>query len=293
MALRNDVAADRPWVYGKAPHLRLGPGSVAPFALLPGDPGRVDQIGDLLENFQIIASNREFRTGRGRYRGIDVMVTSTGIGGPSTEIAVIELLNLGVRTLIRVGGCGAIQPHIGPGDLIISTGAVRLGGASVQYAPPEFPAIAYHEVVMALVQAAGQARAPYHVGVGATTATYYEGQGRVAVPGHPLHRNDRLLDELRALGVLNLEMEAETIFTLATIYGARSGAILAVHGNRYTDAWLTDFEPYLLAACRIALSATYFLSCWDQMAVEAGETHFYPALRPLGDKNINREGIIS
>lgn len=283
MSHHRHVSAAHPWVDGRAPHLRIGHEAIAPFALLPGNPERVNQIGELLDEFTILASNREFRTGRGRYGGVDILVTSTGIGGSSTEIAVVELLSLGVHTLIRVGGCGAIQPHIRPGDLIVPTAAVRLGGTSVQYAPPEYPAVAHHEAVLSLIQAAAMAGVRPHVGVGATTATYYQGQGRIAVPGRPLHRNADLLDELQALGVLNLEMEAETLFTLAAIYGARSGAILAVHGNRATDAWLTDFAPVLLVACRLALSAVVLLASWDRKVAEAGESHFYPALiQPSG-----------
>lgn len=278
MSQKNAVSAARPWVDGKAPHLRVGTEAAARFALLPGDPDRVNEIGTLLDDFTILASNREFRTGRGRYRGIDLLVTSTGIGGPSTEIAVAELLGLGVGTLIRVGGCGAIQPQIAPGDYIIPTASVRLGGASVQYARPEYPAAAHHEVILALIQAAAQAGRRPHVGVGATTATYYEGQQRTALPERPLHRSTDLLAELQALGVLNLEMEAETLFTLASIYGVRSGAILAVHGNRATDAWMTEFAPALLGACRMALESVRLLAEWDRQVHDAGAAHFHPAL---------------
>lgn len=272
------VSAARPWVAGKAPHLRVGPEEVAPYALLPGDPDRVNQIGTLLEDFTLLANNREFRTGRGQYKGIPVLVTSTGIGGPSTEIAVAELLGLGVRTLIRVGGCGALQPEIRPGDFIIPTASVRLGGASIQYARPEYPAAAHYEVILALIQAAALSGKRPHIGVGATTATYYEGQQRHAIPDRPLYRRSDLIEELKGLGVLNLEMEAETLYTLSSIYGARSGAVLAVHGNRTTDQWMTDFGPSLLTACQIALESVKLLAQWDQKVQDQGASHFYPAL---------------
>ena len=87
-----------------------------------------------------------------------MLVTSTGIGGPSASIAIDELAQLGVRTFLRVGTTGAIQPHVDVGDVIVTTGAVRLDGASTHYAPIEYPAVAHHEVVNALVAAAAEAR---------------------------------------------------------------------------------------------------------------------------------------
>jgi uridine phosphorylase len=147
----------------------------ARFALLPGDPGRVEAIAKTapFKKSRELAYKREFRTWLGYMNNIPVLVTSTGIGGPSTSIAIDELAQLGVRTFLRVGTTGAIQPHINVGDVIITIGAVRLDGASTHYAPIEYPAVAHHDVVQALIQAAQDLNIPYHVGITCSSDTFY------------------------------------------------------------------------------------------------------------------------
>ena len=89
---------------------------------------------------QELAYNREFRSLRGRYKGVDVLALSTGIGGSSAGIAVEELHNIGITAAIRIGSCGALQKGIGLGELILVSGAVRDDGASKAYVPAIFPA---------------------------------------------------------------------------------------------------------------------------------------------------------
>ena len=83
--------------------------------------------------------------------------------------------------MIRVGTCGGLQKDEKVGDLVISTGAVRLDGASKDYVMSEYPAIAHFEVVSALIAAAEALHVRYHVGVTASADTFYSGQGR---PGY-------------------------------------------------------------------------------------------------------------
>ena len=83
------------------------------YAILPGDPARLDRIAAKLEDVQELAYNREFRSLRGRYKGVDVLALSTGIGGSSAGVAVEELHNIGVQAAIRIGSCGALQKHTG------------------------------------------------------------------------------------------------------------------------------------------------------------------------------------
>ncbi|MEM3402695.1 MAG: hypothetical protein QXH08_05685, partial [Candidatus Hadarchaeales archaeon] len=127
----------------------------AKIALLPGDPDRVPSLAHTapIEEAREIAWKREYRTWLGHVAKRRILVTSTGIGGPSASIAMDELAQLGVTTFIRVGTTGAIQPNIKLGDVIITSGAVRLDGASTHYAPLEYPAVAHHEIIDALVEA--------------------------------------------------------------------------------------------------------------------------------------------
>lgn len=126
----------------------------ATVAILPGDPERVKKIADQMDEPVFLASHREFTIYRALIDNKPVIVCSTGIGGPSTSIAVEELAQLGVRTFLRVGTTGAIQPDVNVGDLIVTTGAVRLDGASQHFAPMEFPAVADFDAMVALKAAA-------------------------------------------------------------------------------------------------------------------------------------------
>lgn len=199
-------------------------------ALLPGDPARVPRIAAAFDQQgRELAWRREFRTYIGFLEGRPLLVTSTGIGGSSTSIVVEELAQLGVRTFLRVGTTGAIQPKIGIGDAIITTGAVRLDGASDHYAPPSYPAVAHHDVVRALVDAAEQLRRPYHVGVTASSATFYPGEERSdSYGGYVLRQFRGSTEEWNRLGVLSFEMEAATLLTMCSTLGLRGGCVTGV-----------------------------------------------------------------
>lgn len=145
----------------------------ATLAIVPGDPDRVEKIAALMDKPVKLASHREFTTWRAELDGKPVIVCSTGIGGPSTSIAVEELAQLGIRTFLRIGTTGAIQPHINVGDVLVTTASVRLDGASLHFAPLEFPAVADFECTTALVEAAKSIGATAHVGVTASSDTFY------------------------------------------------------------------------------------------------------------------------
>lgn len=135
----------------------------AQLAIVPGDPQRVEKIAKLMENPVHLASHREFTSWRAELDGKAVIVCSTGIGGPSTSIAVEELAQLGIRTFLRIGTTGAIQSNINVGDVLVTTAAVRLDGASLHFAPMEFPAVADFTCTTALVEAAKAAGATTHL----------------------------------------------------------------------------------------------------------------------------------
>lgn len=220
-------------------HLRLRPGDVPRYVLLPGDPGRVPLIARHWEDAVEVARHREYVTWRGVYRGVSVAATSTGIGSGSTAIAIEELLRVGADTFIRVGTCGALRREIGVGDLVIGVAAVRFDGASRWYAPPEFPAVADWRVTVALAEAAASLGVRHHIGVVASTDSFYVGQERPGFDGFLPPWSRGLIDTLRSLRVLSFEMESATIYTLAYIYGARAGGVYAAIANRETD----EFQP--------------------------------------------------
>ncbi|MGI9606748.1 MAG: uridine phosphorylase [Acidimicrobiales bacterium] len=212
----------------------------ATIAVIPGDPGRVERISAELDEPVFVASNREFTTHRGTLDGRTVLVTSTGIGGPSTSIALEELAQLGVNTFLRVGTTGAIQPNVSTGSMIITQGSVRLDGASTHFAPPEYPAVSNFECTSALVDAARRAGAEHHVGITASSDTFYPGQERYdTASGFVTRRFRGSLAEWQALGVLNYEMESSTLFTYCSANGFRAGCIAGAIVNR-TEQELPD-----------------------------------------------------
>jgi uridine phosphorylase len=223
-----------------------------------------------------MASKRTYVTYTGKLGNTPISATSTGIGCPATAIAVEELAQIGAKTLIRVGSSGALHKHIKCGDLVISTGAVRNDGTSRQYISSGYPAVAGFHVVLALVEAAESLGYRYHVGITCSTDSFYTGQGRPGFGGYWQSYMSEILSDLRAARVLNFEMECATLFTLANLFGLRSGAVCAVFANRETDEFRVAGED---EACRTACEAAKILSEWDAKATAAHKPLWYPSLR--------------
>lgn len=206
----------------------------AKIALLPGDPFRSQIIAETISGIyrtgnEKLAWKREFCTYLAEIGGRPLLVTSTGIGGPSASIAIDELAQLGIETFLRVGTAGAIQQFINIGDVIITSGSVRLDGASTHYAPIEYPAVAHHEVINALIEGAKKTNAPYHVGVTASSDTFYPGEERNdSFTKYVLKRFQGSTNEWQRLHVLNYEMESSTVLTLTASMGLRGGCITGV-----------------------------------------------------------------
>ena len=205
----------------------------ATVAIVPGDPARVQRIAELMENATFLASHREYTSYLAYIDDKAVVICSTGIGGPSVSIAVEELAQLGVRTFLRVGTTGAIQAHVNPGDVIVTQAAVRLDGASLHFAPMEFPAVANFEATTAMVEACRELGVEPHIGITASSDTFYPGQERYdTVSGRVTRRFKGSMQEWQDLGVLNYEMESSTLFTMCASQGWRAACVAGVIVNR-------------------------------------------------------------
>ena len=214
-------------------HIHMKKGDVGRYVFLPGDPGRTDHIAKLFDDPKLIASNREYRTWTGTINGEKVSVCSTGIGGPSTAIAVEELIAIGADTFIRVGTSGGMQPEQVPGELAITLAAIRDEGTSMHYMPPEFPAVADINVIEALRQAAINLHIPYRVGITQSKDSFY---GQHEPSRMPVA--DRLQQRWKAWkmgGAICSEMEAATLFILGNIYRVRTGGIMLVAANQESN----------------------------------------------------------
>lgn len=220
---------------GRYYHLDCGPGDIAPYVLTCGDPDRARRLARLLDRVVIRRHYREFLTLTGEYHRIPVSIMATGIGPDNTAIAVVEASQCApALTFIRLGSCGALQPHIQVGDLVITREALRDEHTSHYYAPDQGPVPAHPEIMQALVQAARDLQAPYHLGATCTASDFYAGQGR-RVPGFPTAEPDKVA-RLQGAGVLNLEMEMSVYLALAQVssYKLRAGGACAVFTNRVT-----------------------------------------------------------
>ena len=257
MSTRSRSAED-PWVNGRPPHIPAGMGELPSVCLLPGDPARVGLASEVLTSFRELGSNREFRLGVGVVDDVEIAVCSTGIGGPSTEIAIVELSRLGVDTFIRVGGMGAVSADLKPGTLTRVSTALREGGAAKFYVPGNDPIESSESVDQALDQAAlqfGESLTPISV---LSCDSYYLGEGR-ALAGFEDAARARLAF-VKATRADAMDMECETVFAVAKALGRRYGAVLASRGNRLSDEWLEDYEPTQRSMLRIASSAAAQLS---------------------------------
>lgn len=210
-------------------HIQCRKGDVGRFVFLPGDPGRVPLIAEFLDDAKQVAQNREYTVYSGTVLGEKVSVCSTGIGCPSTAIAVEELAAIGVDTFIRVGTSGRMQPFIEPGDLVITWGAVRDEFTSQQYMPLSYPAVADVNVTLALREAARRQGVRHHVGVSHSKDSFFGQHEPQRMPvGHDLQ--DRWNAWAQA-GVMCSEMEASTLMVVARFLGKRAGGVMIAGGT--------------------------------------------------------------
>lgn len=198
------------------PHIRCTSKDAAKYAILPGDPERVERVKKFLDNPVDIAYNREFKSCTGYYKGVKVMVVSTGIGGTSTGIAVEELKNIGVETLIRIGSCGALQKNINLGDVIIGNGAVRDDGTSKTYIDEIYPAIPDTEVLISLIESAKESKITYHCGMIRSHDSFYT------------DREEEIDGYWAKNGVLGCDMESAALFVIGGLRKLRTASVLNV-----------------------------------------------------------------
>ena len=203
-------------------HIRCGKGDIAPYILFPGDPGRVERIVQQMDSAAKIAQNREYVVYTGSYKGADITVCSSGIGGPAASIAIEELAKLDAKVFIRVGSAGGRQKDIPIGTPVVINAAYRGEGTSKAYLPVEYPAVADLAVTNALVQALGDAEQTFHVGVGFTRDAYYV-------------QDQDLNALLTDTGIKAAEQEAACLFILGAVRGIKTGAIVSTDSNIWLE----------------------------------------------------------
>jgi len=213
-------------------HIGAKKGDIAPSILLPGDPYRARFIAEnLMEDAVCFNEVRGMLGFTGTYRGKSVSVMGTGMGVPSHSIYVNELISdYGVKTLIRVGTCGALQPNLELGDVVLAMASStdsqvnRLRFSGMDYAPT-----ASFELLLKAYQTATTRGATVRVGNILTSDTFY-------------HDDPESWKLWAAFGVLVVEMETTGLYTLAAKYGVDALSILTVSDSLVTGAQTTSEE---------------------------------------------------
>ena len=235
-------------------HLKFPAEPHADFAILPGDPGRVEAIARKLDNPRFFSQNREYTAWIGEIYDKNVLVMSTGMGGPSTAIAVEELAVSGVKTFIRVGTCGGMDTRVKGGDIVIANAAIRMEGTSKEYVPVEFPAVSDIEVTNVLLAAASATQHDCHVGVVHCKDSFYGQHSPERMPvGYELQSK---WDAWIKAGCLASEMESATLFIVCQTLGLRAGCVLSVIWNQERRRLgMPDADGDNLAASDVAVAA--------------------------------------
>ena len=232
-------------------HIRAEPGDYSDACLLPGDPLRAQYIAEsFLEGAEERNRERGMLGYTGTYRGHPVSVQATGMGCPSAAIVVEELIQLGVKRLLRVGTCGGLQPDLELGDLIVAVSAVPADGTARHYVggEPHAPTADW-ELVHGAVHAAKELGRSVRVGAVASSDTFYDPD-----PGRHRRWSER--------GILAVEMEAAVLFTIAALRGAKAGCLLTVSDivvgetfSRITDADLRTAVDEITELALVTLTA--------------------------------------
>lgn len=271
-----DVVAD---ASGRQYHIDLAPGELAEYVIMVGDPQRSVRASEYLSDIRVKRHNREFYSYTGKYKGLEVTIMSTGIGPSCTEIAMVECYQIAKNpAFIRVGTSGSLQPEIKLGDVVISSGAVRLEDTSTYFVHEGYPSIANYEVMLALITACEAEKLNYHIGLTGAASGFYGAQGR-HIPGVHL-RYPNLQEDMAAMRVANFEMESSTLFTMATMMGLRASTICLAIAHRPTGGFITPEgkkkgEHQALIA---GLDGLVELSKMDAKKAKAGKRYWVPSL---------------
>lgn len=197
-------------------------------AILTGDPERVPAIAAHLGGERELTARRGFVC----WQAVDsaeapLLVVATGIGAPATAIVVEELVDLGIHTIVRVGSCGALQPEIGPNDVVVATGCVRDEGTSDQYVERGFPSVPDLALTAGILEAVNSRVSRCHSGlVHCKDAYYLEHADRQLLPEETARR----WQALRSAGVTATEMESSVLFVLGSLRRVRTASALVAVG---------------------------------------------------------------
>lgn len=245
-----------------------------PLCAYDKDPARM--IADRLENAELIGQSGMFTSYTGMYKGAKISVVSGGSGSPEVELLLYDYMEYtDAHTFLRVGGSGGIGDEVKPGDIVISSGVVREEGMTKAYVPAVYPAVSSYEVVSAMVQAAEQLEASYHVGLTVSVDSDFIGGGRPGVGGYLQPWNIEFAGIYNRAGVLNGDRESAAIVTLSALFGRRGGSVCSVADNLCTGERFQAGSGHG-SAIDIVLEGCAVLNAMDKQKKNMGKRYWYP-----------------
>jgi len=240
------------------------------------DPAK--KIADRLEDASLIGSSGMFTSYSGTYKGARITIVSGGSGSPEMELILYDFMEYtNAHTFLRVGGSGGLGDHVHPGDVVISSGVAREEGMTKAYIPAAYPAASHYEVINAMVGAAQDLGAPYHVGVTLSVDSDFVGGGRPGVGGYLQPWNIEIAGIYNRAGVLNGDRESAAILTLSALFGRRGGSVCSVADNLCTGETFMAGSGHDYAI-DIALEGCAILHQMDQAKEAAGKAHWSPQI---------------
>ena len=234
------------------------------------DPAEV--VADKLENAELIGASGMYTSYSGWDKGAHITAVSGGSGAPEMEMIMYDYLEFtDASTFIRLGGSGGFGDHVKPGDIVITSGAVRGEGMTKAYIDAAYPAVSSYEVVCAMVQAAERKKASYHVGVTVSCDSDYVGGGRPGPGGYMQPWNIEHAGIYNRAGCLNGDRESSAIITLASLFGRRGGSVCSVSDNMCTGLKFKEGVGHY-SALEIVLEGCAVL---HQMDLEKGNRKYW------------------
>lgn len=271
------------YINGKPALTQIDPSKVGNFVIVTvrdalcsygDDPAKV--IADRLENSELIGQSGMFTSYSGYYKGAHITAVSGGSGSPEMEMILYDYMeHTDAGTFLRLGGSGGFGDDVNPGDIVISSGAVRAEGMTQAYIEAGYPASSHYEVVCAMVQAAEQIGHPYHVGVTVSCDSDYVGGGRPSVGGYLQPWNIEKAGIYNRAGALNGDRESAAIITLSALFGRRGGSVCSVSDNMCTGKKFHAGVGHN-TALNLVLEGCAALHRMDQQ--KQGKRYWYPAL---------------
>lgn len=245
-----------------------------PLCAYDKDPAQ--KIAERLEHAELIGQSGMFTSYMGEYKGAKITVVSGGSGSPEMELILYDYMEYtDAHTFLRVGGSGGIGDEVRPGDVVITSGVVREEGMTKAYIPAAYPATSHYEVINAMVQAAEELKAPYHVGTTVSVDSDFIGGGRPGVGGYMQPWNTEFAGIYNRAGVLNGDRESAAIVTLSALFGRRGGSICSVADNLCTGEKFQAGGGHNYAI-DIALECCAILNRMDKEKEKLGKKYWYP-----------------